>query len=329
MKAYRAIEFSKLIWMISDDASLRWNVAHRFHEDETNVTGSNWWMNPKYKPYKHEIISDVVHNGQDKFFDKSLEFNAMQGGRFNPSRSFGVLYTSSDPLMAALEVLYHQFISAYPLYKRMNSNSNQFTSSFNIKVPQHLKILIVVFEIDIADEYCKREICNDLDDLKDLCMKLGFGRYVGDEFSRDFIFGNDYEISRILGSYLHTHADPSYNVPSARIDFDVQNQLNICNYLIPEKRYDSKKIDLTERYLEYNAILNLDLEDESGHEVGIEIAGKTSQKVKFKLQPIPHKNKPKDQYKKFEPVLTGRDAEKRFHRSVEIQRFFYENKTED
>lgn len=321
MKVYRAIEFSKLIWMISDDAALQWNIAHRNHES-SNSTGSNWWMNPTFKPFKHEMISDVVHFGQDKFFDKSLEFNAMQGGRFNPSRSFGVLYTSSDPLMASLEVLYHQFISAYPLYKRMNSNSNQFTSSFNIKVPQHLKILIVVFEIDIADEFCTREVCCDLDTLKEDCKGLGFERYVGDSFSRDFIFGNDYEISRILGSYLHTHTDPSYKVPSARVDFDTQDHLDIRNYLIPERRYDASKIDLTGRYLEYNASINLDLETDTGHDVEIDIIGKTTQNLKFQLQPIPHKNKPRNQHIRYEPNLNDGNDKRRFHRLVEIQRFF-------
>lgn len=320
MKVYRAIEFSKLIWMISDDAALRWNIAHRNHESSTS-TGSNWWMNTTFRPYKHEMISDVVHFGQDKFFDKSLEFNAMQGGRFNPSRSFGVLYTSSDPLMATLEVLYHQFISAYPLYKRMNSNSNQFTSSFNINVPQHLKVLIVVFEIDLADEYCTREVCCDLDSLKDDCRNLGFERYVGDSFTRDFIFGNDYEISRILGSYLHTHADPSYKVPSARVDFETQDNLEIRNFLIPERRYDPQKIDLTGNYLEYNATIDLDLDDDKGHGVDIQVIGRNTANLKFKLQPIPSKNKPRSQFIRYEPNLNDGNDKRRFHRLVEIQRF--------
>ncbi|KIC92646.1 RES family NAD+ phosphorylase, partial [Flavihumibacter solisilvae] len=168
MKVYRAIEFSKLIWMISDDASLSWNTAHRNHISGDRLV-PNWWMTDVLSPFKHEMISDVVFNGQDKFFEKSLEFNAMQGGRFNPSRSFGVLYTSSDPLMASLEVLYHQFISAYPLYKRMSSNRDQFTSSFNMNIPQHLEVLIVAFEIEIADEYCQREVNCEIEHIKADC----------------------------------------------------------------------------------------------------------------------------------------------------------------
>jgi hypothetical protein len=321
MKVYRAIEFSKLIWMISDDASLRWNEAHIYHENN-NPQESNWWMNPALRPFKHEMISDIVHHGQDKFFDKSLEFNAMQGGRFNPSRSFGVLYTSSDPLMASLEVLYHQFISAYPLYKRMNRNSNQFTSSFNMKVPQHLRILTIVFEIEIDDNYCLREVCCDLEDLKEDCKLLGFERYIGDKFSRNFIFGNDYEISRILGCYLHSNDDPTYKVPSARVEFETQDALNIRNYLIPEKRYDPNKIDLTGRYLEFNSVINLEATENIGHDVYLEVIGKTVEPLNFFLQPIPHNNKPRNQYVRYEPNLNDGNDKKRFHRSVEVQRFF-------
>lgn len=321
MKVYRAIEFSKLIWMISDDAALQWNIAHK-HHDVSPAAGSNWWLNQSLQAFKHEMISDVVHSRQDKFFDKSLEFNAMEGGRFNPSRSFGVLYTSSDPLMAALEVLYHQFTSAYPLYKRMNSNSNQFTSSFNVNVPQHLNILIVSFEIEIDDEYCTREVCSDLETLQNECKSLGFGRYVGESFTRDFIFGNDYEIPRILGSYLHTHDDPSYKVPSARIDFDTQDKLGIRNYIIPERIYDPAKVDLTGRYLEYSAMINLDLDDEEGHSVNMHVNGKSKLELDFRLQPIPNKNKPRSQYIRYEPNLNDGNDKRRFHRLVELQRFF-------
>jgi hypothetical protein len=320
MKIYRAIEFSKLIWMISDDASLAWNEAYLLHNNG-EAQGYNWWMNDDLKPARHNIISDVIYNGQDKFFDKSLEFNAMQGGRFNPSRSFGVLYTSSNPLMACLEVLYHQFTSAYPLYKRMDRSSNQFTSSFNVQVPQYLKVLIAVFEIDIEDGFCSKEICTDLETLKDECRKLGFERYIGDKFSRDFIFGNDYEISRILGCYLHTNDDPSYQVPSARIDFDVQDELKIRNYLVPEKRYDANKIDLTGRFIEYKANINLEPNDNKNHDVTLEVLGKTNRILNFDLQPIPHKNKPREQFIRYEPNLNDGNDRKRYFRSVEVQRF--------
>jgi hypothetical protein len=306
--------------MVSDDASLAWNEAHLFHESNDSH-GSNWWLNNDLKSARHNIISDVIYNGQDKFFDKSLEFNAMQGGRFNPSRSFGVLYTSSNPLMACLEVLYHQFTSAYPLFKRMDKSSSQFTSSFNVRVPQHLKVLVVVFEIEVADDFCSREICSDLNSLKEDCSKLGFERYIGDKFSRDFIFGNDYEISRILGCYLHTHDDPSYKVPSARVDFEIQDQLNIRNYLIPERRYDPNKIDLTGRFIEYKTNINLEANGEHVHNVEVEVLGATNRVLNFNLQTIPYKNKPREQFIRYEPNLNDGNDRKRYFRGVEIQRF--------
>jgi len=321
MKVYRAIEFSKLIWMISDYAALRWNQARSEHEPLHSHT-SNWWLSTDFELFKDEMISDVIYQGQDKFFEKSLEFNAMQGGRFNPARSFGVLYTSSDPLVAALEVLYHQFMSTYPLYRRINSSSKQFTSSFNIKVPRQLKILIVAFEIDLADEYCQTEVCGDLESLKEDCRRLGFERYIGEKFSRDFIFGNDYEVSRIIGSYLHTFEDPSYKVPSARISFDIQDQLGIRNYLIPERQYDPAKIDLTGNYYEYVVSLDFELEDTSGHQVDIEVRGLTSETFSIKLQPIPRKGKPISQHIRYEPNLNDGSDKNRFHRLVEIQRFY-------
>jgi hypothetical protein len=320
MKVYRAIEFSKLIWMISDDASLIWNEAHVSHENG-NTHSSNWWMNDLLKASRHNIISDVIYNGRDRFFDRSLEFNAMQGGRFNPSKSFGVLYTSSNPLMACLEVLYHQFTSAFPLYKKMNRNSNQFTSSFNIKVPQHLQIMIECFEIEIDDNYCSREVCSDIDTLKEDCKKLGFERYIGDSFSRDFIFGNDYEISRILGCYLHSYNDPSYKVPSARVDFDIQDELEIRNYLIPEKQYQSDKVDLTGRFIEYKATIDLEANDNNLHEVEVEISGMKRHILKFNLQPIPYKNKPREQFLRYEPNLNDGNDRRRFFRGVELQKF--------
>jgi hypothetical protein len=307
--------------MISDDASLRWNEAHIYHKDK-NPQESNWWMNSELHPIKNEIISDIVHNGQDKFFDKSLEFNAMQGGRFNPSRSFGVLYSSSDPLMACLEVLYHQFQNAYPLYKRMNNSSNSFTSSFNMNVPQHLRVVLVAFEMEIDAGYCSREVCCDLEEFKNECKGIGFGRYIGDKFSRDFIFGNDYEIPRILGCYLHSQEDPTYKVPSARVDFETQDLLDIRNYLIPESRYKPELIDLTGNYIEYSAVINLEANEDHGHEVDLQVLGETMELLQFFLQPTPRNNKPKNQHKIYEPNLNDGNDKRRFNRTVELQRFF-------
>ena len=98
--------------------------------------------------------------------------------------------------------------------------------------------------------------------------------------------------------------------------------MNIRNYLIPERRYDAAKIDLTGRYLECNASINLDLETETGHDVEIDVIGKSARNLKFQLQPIPHKNKPRNQHIRYEPNLNDGNDKRRFHRLVEIQRFF-------
>ncbi len=322
MKVYRAIEFSKLIWMISDDGSLYWNQAHFSHINQTGNRGSNWWLNLDLKNYRDIVISDVIYKGQDIFFDKSLEFNAMQGGRFNPPRSFGMLYTSSNTLMSCLEVLFHQFENAYPLYKRMDNNSTLLTSSFNMNVPRDLDISIVVFEIEIEHTLCQREICGDVEVLKEDCRKIGFERYIGDKFNRNFIFGNDYEISRILGCHLHSETDPSYKVPSARVDFELQDELGIRNYLIPERRYNVEEIKLTGKYIEYNAKINLEQTDKHSHDVRLEIMGSSTQSIVFSLQSVPSKMKPNDQIIKFEPNLNDGNDRKRFFRGVETQRFF-------
>jgi hypothetical protein len=322
MKVYRCVEFSKLVFMVSDDASLIWNQAQSDHTGNDDQQGSNWWLNPIYNGLRESVIADVIYQGQDKFFDKSLEYNAMQGGRFNPSRSFGVLYTSSNTLIAALEVLYHQFVSAYPLYKRMNSSSGLLTSAFNINPPRILDILLVVFEIEIPDNLCQKDLCGDIESLKGDCKSIGFERYLGESFNRNFLFGNDYEISRIVGCFLHSKDDPSYRVPSARIDFDIQDELNIRNYLIPERQYKPEEIDLTGNYKKYRARVTLDKNDNNVHDVEMEIIGETKRSTSFNLQPIPQRTTPPAQHIRFEPNLLDGNDRKRYFRGVEIQRFF-------
>jgi hypothetical protein len=98
--------------------------------------------------------------------------------------------------------------------------------------------------------------------------------------------------------------------------------LKIRNYLIPEKRYDASKIDLTGKYLEYNAVINLEADEGTGHEVEVEVVGTTSRIINCNLQPIPNNNKPRNQYVKYEPNLNDGNDKRRFFRSVEVQRFF-------
>lgn len=320
MKIYRAIEFSKLIWLITSETSLVWHSAN-VEYNGTNQKTSNWWLSNDYLEKRRYICSDICINSERAFFDNSFYYNAMQGGRFNPSKSFGVLYASTNPLLSALEVLYHQYCGAYPLYKKINRSSKEFTSSFNVQIPKKLDLLIVVFEISIDDSYCKLEICDSQDSLIELCSKIGFERYIGENFSRDFIFGNDYEISRLIGAFIHTNDKSSFKVPSARIDFNMQDEINIRNYLIPEKEFDANKIKLTGNFYEFSTQVDLELDNNSYHVVNLKAIGQKELNANFYLQPKPTR-KNKWQFVKYEPNSDNEDDKKKYFREVEIQKFY-------
>jgi hypothetical protein len=321
MKMFRAIEFGKLIWLITDDTALIWHSANMMYEEGQSQNFSNWWLSPAFTKTRRFIVSDICKNSESGFFENSFYYNAMQGGRFNPAKSFGVLYSSSNPLLSALEVLYHQYCSAYPLYRRMNKSSSQFTSSFNVQIPKKLDLLIVSFEIEVDEKYCNLEVCDSSESLEELCRSIGFERYIGDNFSRDFIFGNDYEISRLIGSHLHTKDTSSFKVPSARIDFKMQDEDKIRNFIIPEKEFDSKKIKLTGKFYEFRTQVDLELIEGKYHSVDINTSGETELNSKFYLQPKPSK-KNKNQYLKYEPNSNHTADKKKYFREVELQKFY-------
>ncbi|WP_461639186.1 RES family NAD+ phosphorylase [Labilibaculum euxinus] len=321
MKIYRAIEFSQLIWLTTDDATLMWESLSLRDLGNGNVY-SNWWLRPENINERRQIVTDICSNSNEPFFRKSLDYNAMQGGRFNPSRSFGVIYSSSNPLVSALEVLFHQYYGALPLYSKMSKDNNRFTSSFNVNIPRKLDSLIIVFEIEIDDEYCNNEICGDKESLITECEKIGFKRYIGDNFTRDFIFGNDYEISRLLGAYIHSFENATFKVPSARLDYEIQDEFDIRNYIIPEKNYNPEKMKLTGRYFEYRSKVNLEKSIQNTHEVEVEVIGSdSSKKLYFNLDSVPNKRTAKHQYVKYEPNSNNPNDRKNHYREVEIQKF--------
>lgn len=320
MKIYRAIEFSKLIWLITGDTALVWHSANMTY-NETKQSTSNWWLSKDFLKTRRYICSDICKNSEQAFFDNSFYYNAMQGGRFNPSKSFGVLYSSSHPLLSALEVLFHQYNGAYPLYKRINRSSNEFTSAFNVQIPKKLDLLIVSFEIEIDDAYCPLKICESKESLVKLCSSIGFERYIGENFSRDFIFGNDYEISRLIGAHLHTKDSSSFRVPSARIDFNMQDEINVRNYLIPEKEFDASKVRLTGNFYEFSTQLDLELEDNPFHTVSLKVMGQDELNARIYLQPKPTR-KNKWQFVKYEPNSDIEDDKKKYFREVELQKFY-------
>jgi len=321
MKVFRAIEFSQLIWLSTDDATLMWESLSLKDSGNGDVY-SNWWLRPENIKKRRQIITDICINSNESFFTKSLDYNAMQGGRFNPSRSFGMIYSSSNHLVSALEVLFHQFYGALPLYSKMSKNNNRFTSAFNVNIPRKLDSLIISFEIEVDDDYCKNEICGSKDSLILDCEKIGFKRYIGDNFTRDFIFGNDYEISHLLGAYIHTFEDATFKVPSARLDYEIQDEFNIRNYIIPEKNYTKEKMKLTGRYFEYRSNVSLDKSNENSHNVEMEVTGgNLSKKLFFNLDPVPNKRTAKHQYVKYEPNSNNPYDRKNHYREVEIQKF--------
>lgn len=317
MKIYRAIEFSQLIWLSTAYATLEWESL------SLNGNGSkeNWWFLKENIETRRQIIKDICENSNESFFQKSLDYNAMQGGRFNPSKSFGVIYTSSNPLVSTLEVLFHKFNGALPMYSKMRKENKKFISSFNVNIPEKLDTLIISFEIEIDDDLCSVEICDNESNLKSICEKIGFERYIGDNFSRDFIFGNDYEISRLIGSYMHTSNDATFKVPSARIDYVTQDENFIRNYIIPEKNYSSDKIRLTGNFYEYRC--NIDLEkSDNKHSVRVLAIGKdTEEELYFSLDPVPSKRYTKDQFIRYVPNTENPQDRKNYYREVELQKF--------
>jgi len=318
MKIYRAIEFSQLIWLTTDYATLMWESLSL----DGKGNNKNWWLINDNIQRRRQIIKDICLNSNEEFFQKSLDYNAMQGGRFNPAKSFGVIYASSNPLVANLEVLFHQFNGAIPLYSKMKKDNKRFTSSFNVKIPDKLDSLIIAFEIEIDDKLCNREICGNEKDLKLLCKQIGFKRYIGDNFSRDFIFGNDYEISRLLGTFIHTSEDATFKVPSARIDYNTQDERLVRNYIIPEKNYSPNKIKLTGNFFEFKCEVDLDKSSENNHPVRISAIGKSDSKIlKFNLDPTPSKRYTKNQFVKFEPNSNNPQDRKNYYREVETQKF--------
>lgn len=322
MKLYRSLEFSNLIWLASDYARKLWFESDMKHSLNNQDRSSNWWLNNTFENKRRYIIADICKSNSKTFFEKSIEYNAMHGGRFNPAKSFGTLYTSTHPLVSALEVIYHQFLDAYPLYNNLNKNKSKFTSSFNFHIPKKLDFVVVTFEIDFKSEYLIRDVAEDDDTLINYCNEIGFHRYIGDNFTRDFIFGNDYEISRLLGCYLQSKEEPFFKVPSARVDFMIQDELEVRNVVIPEKNIDYDKFSLTGNFYEYRISVDLDLDENQHFPVNMKIYGESDDlnEYMFHLQPRPNKRRNSNQVIKYMPNIEGEEKAS-YSREVEIQKF--------
>ncbi len=320
MKIYRGIEFGRLLFMLDSDASSAWREIGDVYVPPGASNMANWWLDSKFKNVRKEFIGYICRSGHEAFFDVSVEFNALRGGRFNPARSFGMLYTAESPTWAALEVLYHQFSSAEPIYKGMHKKSGMIHSSFNVKVPECLSALIVVFEFELTPEPEINEPCKDTKSLTEVCEKIGFGRYTRDGFSRNFIFGNDYEIAQILGCYINSKKAHALRVPSARVSFYLQDKLNMNNIVIPEKTLDQLNIKLTGSFREY--LCKVEMNPDPYHRVVMTAFGERTQKATFLLEPTPTLRHPSRQVLTYQPALQHiRKREPADERLVHLQRF--------
>lgn len=321
MKLYRAIEFSKLAFMLNETGREIWNKAAQDFQKNNSEKKVNWWCDDNKAKQRRLIAGLICKESRDLFFDKSLEFNAMRGGRFNPARSFGVLYTASCPAVSSLEVLYHQFEQAFPLYKNMSKSGEKITSNFNSSIPDRQELVIVAFEIEY-NKSPKQKIYTDLKSAKDLTENVGFSRYVGANFNREFLFGNDYEISRIVGCHLHTYEKSAFKVPSARIDFQAQDEHDKRNVLIPEKEIDEKNVSLTGKWIEFKYEVDMNKNDLGLHDVVCLVNGKKANCHEFYLDPMPPKKGPHKQIHEFLPTSSASLAERRmFARYVATQKF--------
>lgn len=314
---YRALEFGKLQFLLDEDQYVFWIDKDLALDDES----INWWLEEGSHLDRQKVISTVIQNPSDKFFKKSAEFNSIHGGRFNPSKSFGGIYAANSPFVSALEVLFHHFDSTQKLIKPISKKMSAVQAAFNKRLHEMLSVNIVAFELSVDDDLDFFALNEEKDSLQGLCSSLGFDRYFTDSFDRNFIFGNDYEISRIIGCHLHSRDSVGLTVPSARVDFDAQDSLQLRNYFIPEKSLNTLDLRLTERYVEYFFTFSIEPCDDGSYDIRLVVNNNPASTFEFNLEPMPNKKQdPRKQIISYEHSTT---VETRNNlREVHLQRFF-------
>lgn len=289
MNLYRALEFNKLQYLLTEDQYLFWINKDLGYSKKNYM---NWWLekNSSTGIARKKVISTVASNPGETFFDKSAEYNSIFGGRFNPAKSFGGIYCSNSPFIASLEVLYHFMMDSISTLKPISKNKSAVQTILNNRFGNQVEVIIVVYEFQLERKGSFYELNDCLPSLKSLCESIGFQRYISESFDRNFIFGNDYEISRVLGCHIHSRKENGFKVPSARIDFLNQDSLRKRNYFFPEKEIDSIKPKLTGRYREFRYVFDIEQNDDGYYPVKME-TDNNGQKVKktFFLEPIPNK----------------------------------------
>lgn len=323
MKLYRAIEFSKLAFMLSPYGREEWNQCNEEFISR-KLEGKNWWLHSYFESRIKDLIADVVANGHKNFFQKSLTYNSISGGRFNPSNSFGILYTSTNPAVAILEVLFHIFDSKKKFLKSANTNKAVYSDLFNEDHPSIAKHLIIVFGFEVQGE--NPGDFRDDKSISGLCERIGFDRYTADaSFDGDFIFGNSYEISRLVGTFLNTREDFNcYRFRSARI-IDEEHYRDFYNLIVPEKFIEDLNPRLSGQYFISETGINI-ADHEGHHEISIRVKGQEDKDFLLKLEKAPDKRGGRDlRYKTYRPILPEEFQPNLNTRYVIHQRF--KNKT--
>lgn len=313
MKLYRSIEFSRLTFLIDEHHNELWSELAEKASKKTNY--SNWWLQKKNNLPRHQMVKNIVSDS-DAFFDKSADFNSKVGGRFNPAKSFGAIYTSACPTLSMLEVLYHVFDSSLDLYKSLKRSSDKLTTTFNVPVPETIEVLIVALELEINEPNIVN-LCKDMAFFKRLCKQLGFYRYMDDNFNEDFIFGNNYEITNIIGCHYHKQRNTAVRSPSARVD--IRHQKNgQYNLILPERLAKTNKPMLTGNFREY--ICSMDMNEVGGkHAISVQATGKISETDTVYLQSKPSKRN--GRIVQFSQIDDTGESKQKFSRDVHLQRF--------
>jgi len=206
--------------------------------------------------------------------------------------------------------------------KILKSSKNNFfkkSAEFNKRLQEMLTVNIVSFEISAKDNVSIFSFNDDLERLKELCSCLGFDRHFSDSFDRNFIFGNNYEISRIIGCHLHSLKELGLSVPSARVDFEDQDLLKLRNYFIPEKSINELQFSLTGKYVEYIFTFSIEPCNDGSFDKNF-IANDSNSPLQFNLEPMPNKkHDPRNQIISYEHT-TSVEVRKNL-REVHLQRF--------
>jgi hypothetical protein len=210
MNIFRALNFRNLVYMIDPDLRRQWKDAQK-------PSSENWWFSDRHRDLKRRIVNYVIQKGVEPFVEESLYYTALTGGRWNLPRSHGILYCSENPLLSCLEVAYHELMGGLPHLRRMKRIEDKIRTSMNVTVPEELRFLIVVFVIELSGKVKETELDKDVKSIKSICNQAGFGNYTGHrEFDKEFLFGNEYTVTQMIGAVIHGQRSDLIRVQSAR-----------------------------------------------------------------------------------------------------------------